>query len=360
MEHMQPGGVPDFMHANLGGSVFDSFPCAVVVWNRERRATVVNRAAREMFGFEPGELEAKSSLWMDGIHAEDGDLFRAAWNKLMAGEKRISCDYRFIRGEKKFWIRDVSVCRDGDDGAGRTITSVYADVSDLHRERRRDWDDRRFEEIGDIIDSMVHGIKNDLQIISSGFDLMCLTTGSEVTDYQSLLESIQRISRTILELREFFSPREPKFSRASPKAILEELVRDTQTKLRRQNIELRVRCQGAMPLVRLDWNEFRTVLGQVIEFAGFLLPSGGQLELKIGVQEHQGKHQIGLQISCASATSLTIKENDVFRPFLKVNGRQAGLGIALAKQILGRHNGDISFQKPNPRRGLFTISLEAN
>ena len=115
-----------------------------------------------------------------------------------------------------------------------------------------------------------------------------------------------------------------------------------------------------MPLVRLDWNEFRTVLGQVIEFAGFLLPSGGQLELKIGVQEHQGKHHIGLQISCASATSLAIKENDVFRPFIKVNGRQAGLGIALAKQILGRHNGDISFQKPNPRRGLFTISLEAN
>jgi two-component system, sporulation sensor kinase E len=239
--------------------------------------------------------------------------------------------------------------------------SVYVDVSDLRRERRRERDERRFEEIGDIIDSMVHGIKNDLQIISSGFDLMCLTTGSEISDYQSLLESIQRISRTVLELREFFSPPEPKLSRASPKAILEELVRDTQAKLRRQNIELRVRCQGGMPLVQLDWNEFRKVLGQVIEFAGFLLPNGGQLELKIGVHDlDDGKQQLGLQLSCASATSLTVKESDVFRPFLKVNGRQAGLGIALARQILGRQNGDISFQKPNPRRGLFTISLQAN
>jgi two-component system sensor histidine kinase HydH len=360
MEHVQPGGLPDFMHVNLTGGVFDTLPCAVVVWNRDHTATVVNRAARQLFAFETGELEANPALWMSCIHAEDRDLFRAAWNKLMAGEKKISCDYRFVRGEKEFWIRDVSVSREGDDGASEGILCVFVDVSDLRRERRRERDERHFEEIGDIIDSMVHGIKNDLQIISSGFDLMCLTTGSEISDYQSLLESIQRISRTILELREFFSPPEPKLSRASPKAILEELVRDTQAKLRRQNIELRVRCQGAMPLVQLDWNEFRKVLGQVIEFAGFLLPNGGQLELKIGVHDLDGKHQLGLQISCASATSLTVKENDVFRPFLKVNGRQAGLGIALARQILGRQNGDISFQKPNPRRGLFTISLQAN
>ncbi len=354
MEQTQAGGVPELM----GSGVFDALPCAVVVWNRERSATVVNRAARELFGLEAGELQANPSLWLDCIHPEDRDLFRAAWNKLMAGEKRISCDYRFIRGEKDLWIRDVSVCRGGEADGG--ITSVYVDVSDLRRERRRERDERHFEEIGDIIDSMVHGVKNDLQIISSGFDLMCLTTGVEVSDYQSLLESIQRISRTILELREFFSPPEPTLSRASPKMILDELVRETQAKLRRQNIDLRVRCQGAMPLVRLDWNEFRKVLGQVIEFSGFLLPNGGQLELKIGVHEVNGKHQIALQISCASATSLAVKENDVFRPFLKVNGRQAGLGIALARQILERHNGDISFQKPNPRRGLFTISLQAN
>src|SRR5215813_10405677 len=171
MEHTQPGRMPEFMPSNLAGGVFDALPCAIVVWNRGHAATVVNRAARELLGFETGELESNPSLWMSCIHAEDRDLFRAAWNKLMAGEKKISCDYRFVRGEKEFWIRDVSVCRDGDNGAGRTITSVYVHVSDLRRERRRDPDGGRVEEIGDIIDSMVHGIKNDLQIISSGFDL---------------------------------------------------------------------------------------------------------------------------------------------------------------------------------------------
>ncbi|HEY7219313.1 MAG TPA: PAS domain-containing protein [Candidatus Binatia bacterium] len=360
MDSTHLNGLAVLPNSNSAAGVLDAIPCAVVVWNRDHAAMVVNRGAREMFGFEAGELEANPSLWMNHIHAEDRDLFSAAWNKLMAGEKKISCDYRFVRGEKEFWIRDVSVCRDGGAAAREGITSVYVDVSDLRREHRRERDEKRFEEVGDIIDTMVHGVKNDLQIISSGFDLMCLTTGTEASDYQSLFESIQRISRTILELREFFSPPEPKLSRASPKAILDELVRDTQAKLRRQNIDLRVRCQGAMPLLRLDWNEFRKVLGQVIEFAGFLLPAGGELELKIAVQEVDGKHQIALQVGCASATSLAVKETDIFRPFLKVNGRQAGLGIALARQILGRHNGDISFQKPDPRRGLFTISLQAH
>ncbi|MBI2352210.1 MAG: hypothetical protein HYV00_12180 [Deltaproteobacteria bacterium] len=48
----------------------------------------------------------------------------------------------------------------------------------------------------------------------------------------------------------------------------------------------------------------------------------------------------------------------MFRPFLRVNNHQVGLGITLAHQILRRHQGNILFQKENPQRGLFTILLK--
>jgi nitrogen-specific signal transduction histidine kinase len=55
---------------------------------------------------------------------------------------------------------------------------------------------------------------------------------------------------------------------------------------------------------------------------------------------------------------LEVDEKDVFRPFLRVNNHQIGLGMALAQQILRRNNGMISFSKENPRRAQISILLK--
>jgi hypothetical protein len=338
----------------------DLIPCPVAIWNQDHSLSLLNQSARELLGFEARDLQTDPSLWVSRIHPQGRDLFRAAWKKLLAGEQRTSCDYRFSPkyGGRDIWLRDISSSDRNPSGEVQRITSAYVNVSDLRTHRPKNPEERRLANINDILDSMVHGIKNDLQIINSGLDLMWLT-GNRLTDCQPLFEGVERINRSIQELREFFAPPEPQLSRANPKVILEEFVREMGTKLDQQKIHLWLRCRGPMPLVRLDWNKFRRVLGQVIEFSRLLLPQGGNLEIKTELQELEGKTQVELQISCASATSLAVEEDDVFRPFLKVNGCQAGFGIALARQILCWQNGDISFQKQNPKRGLFTISVEA-
>lgn len=361
MENLHHSVLSDRRNESPVEIALDLIPCAVAIWNNDRSVSLLNRAAQELLGFEGPDLEQDLSLWINRIHPQDRDLFRTAWKKLLAGERRTSCDYRFspAPGEKDIWIRDVSVSHRNSSGEVDHVTSAYMNVSDLRNYRPRGQEERRLANAGEILDSMVHGIKNDLQIINSGLDLMWLT-GSRLSECQPLFEGVERINRSIHELREFFSPAEPHLSGANPKIILEEFVREMGRKLNQQKIHLKVRCRGPMPLVRLDWNKFRRVLGQVIEFSRLLLPQGGDLEIKTGIQELDGKRQVELQISCASATSLAVEEDDVFKPFLKINGCQAGLGIALARQILCLQNGGISFQKKNRKLGLFTISMEAH
>ena len=341
--------------------VLDLIPCPVAIWSTDRVFSILNRAAHQLLGFGDRDLQRDPSLWINRIHPQDRGLFRAAWNKLLAGERKISCDYRFTPngGEKDVWIRDVSISHQNPSGEVEGVTSAYINVSDLRTHRPKSQEERRLANVEEIIDSMVHGIKNDLQIINSGLDLMRLT-GSRLSECQPLFEGVDRINRSVQELRECFSSAEPQFSKASPKVILEELVREREKELKRQKIQLRVRCRGSMPSIRLDWNEFRKALGQVIEFSRLLLPQGGELEIRSGLQETDGKRQVEMQIICSSATSLAVEEDEVFQPSLRVNGCKAGLGIALARQILCRQNGDISFQKQDSKRGLFTISLEAH
>jgi signal transduction histidine kinase len=110
-------------------------------------------------------------------------------------------------------------------------------------------------------------------------------------------------------------------------------------------------------MVRIDSKQFRSALERVLEFSRALLPQGGELEVEVGLREIDGQRYVELQVASSSATSLQVEEKDVFRPFLRVNNFQVGLGIALAHQILRRHHGKIFFQKENPHRGLFTILL---
>jgi hypothetical protein len=51
---------------------------------------------------------------------------------------------------------------------------------------------------------------------------------------------------------------------------------------------------------------------------------------------------------------------DVVRPILQVDNHQAGLNIALARQILRRYRGRILFLKENPQRVAFTILLKVS
>jgi K+-sensing histidine kinase KdpD len=95
-----------------------------------------------------------------------------------------------------------------------------------------------------------------------------------------------------------------------------------------------------------------------MEFSRALLPKGGELEIEAGLQEIGGERYVVLKVASSSATSLEVEEKDAFRPFLRVNNHQVGLGITLAHQILRRHQGNILFRKENPQRGLFTILLK--
>ncbi len=341
--------------------VLDLIPCAIAIWSSDRVFSILNCAARQLLGLKDSELQRDPSLWINRIHPQERGLFRAAWKKLLAGENKIFCDYRFSpnEGEKDIWIRDMSVSYQNPSGEIDGVTSVYIEVSDLRTRHPKSREEKRLANVGAIIDTMVHGVKNDLQIINSGLDLIQLT-GGRTSECGPLLEGVQRINRSIQELRQFASLPEPQLSRGNPKVFLEDLVREMGRQLNRQKIHLRTRCRGSMRSVQVDWNQFRRVLDQVIEFSCLLLPQGGELEIRTELQDLDGKRQIKLQVSCSSTTSLTVEEGDVFRPFLKVNGSQIGLGIALAREILYRQNGDISFQKQDPKRGLFTISLESH
>jgi K+-sensing histidine kinase KdpD len=114
----------------------------------------------------------------------------------------------------------------------------------------------------------------------------------------------------------------------------------------------------ALPKVPLD-GQFDRALRDVIDFSRVLLPQGGELKIEAGMRRQAGERYIELNIVSSSATSLQVDENDVFRPFSNVNGYRLGLSMAVARQILRRHYGEIIFRKEDSTRGVFCLLIRA-
>lgn len=340
-------------------TVLDLLPCAIGLWSLEHGSCVLNNTAMELTGFSGQEFREDSSLWMSRIHPRDRSLVSTAWKKLQGGEKLVSCDYRFSpkKDEKESWLRDVSVSCQNPQGEVEGIASAYTDISDLKVRRPRSQEEKRGEDVVGIIDGVVHEIQNNLHVISMGLDLLRLSRTAP-QDCGPVVRGIERTNKSLKELREYFLPPESEFSTENPAIILEEVVGQMERELHRQGVRFRAVRPGPLPLVRLDLKQFRSALERVIEFSRALLPEGGELEIEAGLQEIGGERYVELKVASSSATSLGVEEKDVFRPFLRVNDHQVGLGITLAHQILRRHQGNIFFQMENPQRGLFTILLK--
>lgn len=338
----------------------DLLPCAVAFWNFGTRSCVLNNAATKLTGFSGNDLRQNPSLWINRIHPQDRNLFLAASKRLRAGEKMVSCDYRFLpkTERKEIWLRDLSVSYRGRNGDVEGVASTYTDISDLRSATsKKARAEAKAKNIVEIIDGLVHDVQNSLQIITIGLDL--LRVGQvEPQEHKALVNGIERAKKSIQDLNEYFFPPETQLSTQDPAIILEDLVRHMQDELSSKGIHLRILRKDPLPMVRVDLRQFRNALGRVLEFSRALVCKGGEVEVQAGLREIDDQSYVELQVASSSATSLEVEEKDVFRPFLRVNNYQVGLGIALAEQVLRRHQGKISFQKEKPNRGLFTILLK--
>lgn len=343
----------------LVGMDLESFPCAVALWTPDRLSCVLNGRAKKLLGFLEEDLQKDPSLWISRIHPRDRAKVRTAWKKLIDGEKATTCDFRFTpRNPKKLIaLREVSAWCQNPKGVVEAITSVYTDISDL-KGHRYNSKEESLPNAGDVVGGLVHEMQNHLQVINLGVELARQGSALPV-EYRQVVTSVERAGKSVQELREYFLPPSTRLSKENPGVILQAVIQQMEKELQRQGIRVRVVRPTYLPLVQLDERQFRKMLERVVEFARALLPQGGMLEIKSGIKRFRGRRFVELKVTSSSVTSLGLEEEDVFRPFLRINGYQVGLSIQLAQRILRRHHGLISFQKQTPKKGQFTILLRA-
>lgn len=337
------------------GPVLELAPCAIAVWSTDRSACTLNYAARQMTGFSERDFRENQHLWMGRVHPDDQQPLFTFWKDLESAERSLTCDYRFFRhGNQEIRIRDSSAPVRNTNGIIDTVISSYADISDLMVKPQ---EEEKAKHLDDLIRPLLHEIQNSVHVIRMGVDFMSMDPNTRF-GIESAVRGIECINRLSEELHEYFVPIQAQLSAEQPEILLKHVLHCMEAELRRQGVNVRIAGETPLPAVQLDRIQFRRALKYVMEFCQKLAAKGGELEIEVRQKTIDGQAHVELTIVSSSLRSLEVDEKTAFQPFLRVNGMQIGLGMAIAQQILRRQQGNIVFRKNSPQQAQISILLK--
>jgi two-component system NtrC family sensor kinase len=122
-------------------------------------------------------------------------------------------------------------------------------------------------------------------------------------------------------------------------------------------IEVQQKRAPDLPLVSCDPAQIEQVLLALIMNAIDAMPRGGNLWLETQLSPDETEIQIRVRDDGAGIARDLLPQ--IFEPFMttKENGRGVGLGLAISRGIVERHNGHIEVQSELGRGTTFTVTL---
>jgi PAS domain S-box-containing protein len=344
--------------ANL--SVTSANPAAQTLWG-ERGASLVGRPATELI---PGHalLASRASL----MAVLDGDRLVHAENVSPAAQPSTTAEEageEFATGPRL----DVTVVPlRSNEGVVEGLLFIAEDVTERLAMRRKLLRSERLAAIGSISTQVAHEVRNPLNSISLNVELLedeiaelAATQSADASEPRAILASIQREIQRLVSVTEqylgYARLPPPRMEREQVTAMLSSLLAFQQGEFNRRRIRLETDLDRALPAITGDPDQLRQAFMNIIRNACDAMPEGGTLNVSARVSgEGQG---IAVAIRDTGHGMPPEIVARIFDPFYSTKRDGTGLGLALTRQIISLHGGEIACESAPGAGTTFIITL---
>ncbi|MGA2544713.1 MAG: ATP-binding protein [Verrucomicrobiota bacterium] len=254
------------------------------------------------------------------------------------------------------------------DHTPRLAVAIVRDNS----KRIRDFNEKYIKEVleaerlslvGRFASSIVHDLKNPLNIIGISADMACMpsaTPESRLVSKGRIRKQVERISNMVNELLEFVQGSHTNFilARVDYSAFVLQLMEEIQQEVALKSVTLEFLNQPPPVLVQINPQRLARVFHNFIGNAADAMPNGGKVRLSFSINSQQAvvteMHDTGHGIPPQMLDRLF----QAFATYGKASG--TGLGLAICKRIIQDHQGAV-FARNAPEGGaVFGFTLPAS
>jgi hypothetical protein len=334
----------------------ETIPCAISLWRLGRSHRLLNGYARRLLNYSEADLLNRPSLWVDRIHPDDQQKFLQSQERLAKGKSPVHCDYRLFPqdADGPLWIREISAFCRGQDTAW-DILSVYTEISDLKATKAAEAEQNP---LADAVKLLIHEFQNCVHKINMELDLAGLGLKGKFT-YVDLVSAVDSMSRSLEDLRSQVVRTEGRRTSQNPSAILDTIVHKMRKDLNRQRVNLHVVRRGPLPMVQGDTDQLHSAFERVFQFCGTMLKDGGNLEVESGPKEVGGQVYAEVKLTTDSSACIEPDKENTFQSFVGFKTDKNELSIDLAREILTRYRGQVSFRKKSNTQSQVTILIKS-
>lgn len=199
-------------------------------------------------------------------------------------------------------------------------------------------------------------IRNPIAAIT-GFARRALRTMEEGDPNREALEIIlretDRLERILVEQVSLAQMTRPRLKLQSLNALVQEVLELQSEELVRRRVRLLKRLSPEVPTLLLDGEKMRHVLLHILQYALQQVPSGG----RVRVETRTGTGHVQAEIAHDGPKTPGESLDRLFVPFSVSRRYGAGVGLAVAYQIVREHGGEIRARSEGDWSSILTIYL---
>ncbi|HWY25255.1 MAG TPA: ATP-binding protein [Nevskia sp.] len=236
------------------------------------------------------------------------------------------------------------------------LTEAFVNtVRDLDRSRQDFLRASRLAVAGEIAAVMAHEVRTPLGILRSSAQVLreepnITAEGRELVGF--IDSETERINRLVTSVLETAKPQPPVFGRHDLRAIARRCLVMLGPQAEKRGVTLQHGGEGRIE-VDCDEEQMTQVILNLLLNAVQIVPAGGKVRVEYGDDGARTRIEVGDDgpgIPAAERAS-------VFEPFISKRPGGLGLGLAVVKQIVLAHHGDIEVGESRWGGALFSIHL---
>ncbi len=338
--------------AALAQALLDAVNDGVLVLDQHGAIRACNRTAARVLGYDPQDL----------IGQAVGDVLIARQNLAEAIHAALAGTPSGTRLEVTLLSRDAHevpamLGTAPLSGPGRGALVLIQDLSDQRalEDQGRHLDRLAF--LGEMSAIFAHEIRNPLAAISAGLQYIAGKLPADDPLQESIaliLAESRRLNQLLADILTVARASEPRLAPCPLHEVLDDVLARRAGELDRLGIQVVRNYASDLPPCLGDRSKLEQVFTNLIANALQAMSSGGTLSITIG---RASETMLQVEVADTGPGIPEAVQKRIFDPFFTTRRTGTGLGLTIARRIVGQHNGSLSLRSWEGVGTIFTVTL---